>query len=744
MKLHYRNYFLIIIVAVCFVFLPQASAQYVQQGSKLVGTGAVGNANQGYSVSLSGDGNTAIVGGISDNNSLGAAWVFIRSDSAWSQQGAKLFGTGAVGDAAQGGSVGLSSDGNTAIVGGLYDNSSLGAAWVFVRSNGVWSQQGTKLVGSGAVGTSYQGRSVALSADGNTAIVGGNNDNSGEGAAWVWTRSGGVWSQQGTKLVGSGAVGDADQGYCVALSADGNTAIIGGYNDNSDAGAAWVFVRSNGVWSQQYKLVGTSAVGNASQGYSVALSANGNTAIVGGLYDNSSLGAAWVFVRSDSVWSQQGAKLVGAGAVGDADQGRSVALSADGDTAIVGGPDDNNVGAAWVFVRSDSVWSQEGSKLASTGAVGNAYQGSTVALSANGNIVIVGGSADNNSAGAAWVWAIERPTIVSIKDIPEDQGGKVRVTWNRVLGDTVHGTDGITSYSLWRRIPSGMPLSNTVGMKNTSGTMNNTLSIMKPLKVMNDTLGVLYDFITSVPDVYSPSYNVVAQTLSDSTSAGNYMETFLVTAQTSDPNVLFMSLPDSGYSVDNLAPGSPGGAKIMALSGGAVQLSWNKDMTDPDVGGYVIYRSESSGFPLTAQNKLAFTVDTIYVDDSTSNGHKYYYCITTEDIHGNQSTPTPELSETVTGVVVTTMVPKTIGLSQNYPNPFNPTTVISYQLPVNSLVTLKVYDILGREVSTLVNTKQNAGYYSATFNGANLPSGVYFYRLQAGTYISTKKLLLLK
>src|SRR5436305_6361024 len=92
---------------------------------------------------------------------------------------------------------------------------------------GQFSQQGSKLVGTGTGGKAKLGNSVCLSADGNTAIVGGPEDTSDAGAAWVWTRSGGVWAQQGTKLDGSGAVGSDFQGSCVALSADGNTAIVG-------------------------------------------------------------------------------------------------------------------------------------------------------------------------------------------------------------------------------------------------------------------------------------------------------------------------------------------------------------------------------------------------------------------------------------------------------------------------------------------------------------------------------------
>src|SRR5437667_81373 len=114
-----------------------------------------------------------------------------------------------------------------------------------------FSQQGPKLVGTGAVGIALQGYSVSLSADGNTAIIGGPNDNSIAGAAWAWRRSGGVWSQQGAKLVGSGAVGPALQGYSVSLSADGNTAVVGGELDDAEAGSAWVWTRSGGGWTQQ-------------------------------------------------------------------------------------------------------------------------------------------------------------------------------------------------------------------------------------------------------------------------------------------------------------------------------------------------------------------------------------------------------------------------------------------------------------------------------------------------------------
>jgi len=192
---------------------------------------------------LSGDGNTAFVGDPYNADSSGAVWVFTRSGGAWASQGNKLVGTGP--GAQQGTSVALSSDGNTGVVGALT------GMWAFTRKNGVWSQQGSPLTATPADGTAVPGTPVALSGDGNTAITGNSSDNpvAGSiytvGAALVFTRdNSGVWSQLGAKLVGTGAAADgAAQGYSVAISGDGNTAISGGPDDNDGAGAAWVFTR---------------------------------------------------------------------------------------------------------------------------------------------------------------------------------------------------------------------------------------------------------------------------------------------------------------------------------------------------------------------------------------------------------------------------------------------------------------------------------------------------------------------
>jgi hypothetical protein len=389
-----------------------SNSYFAQQGNKLVDSSSNGFVNRlGHSVAISADGNTAIVGGWD----IGSALIYIRNGNIWTQQGNKLVGTGVIGNWHQGSSVAISADGNTAVVGSFGDSSIYGsiygASWVFVRNGNIWTQQGSKLIGDGIIGNDprpAQGQSVAMSADGNTLAIGGHNYQNG--AVWIFTRTGNIWTQQGNKLVGTDFAGFlTQQGYSVALSADGNTCIFGGINDNGGIGATWIFTRTGNTWTQQgNKLVGTGWVGNYSrQGYSVALSADGNTAIVGGVADSTSRGTSWIFTRNGNIWTQQGNKLIVTGATGLlASWGISVSISADGNTAIVGGSSDNTqIGATWCFKRSGNVWTQKGNKLVGAGGVGSSiYQGSSVAISADGNTFIIGGPADSYPKGAAWVF----------------------------------------------------------------------------------------------------------------------------------------------------------------------------------------------------------------------------------------------------------------------------------------------------------------------------------------------------
>jgi hypothetical protein len=292
----------------------------------------------------------ALVGAMA---STASANIFIQQGPMLSVGASQeLFGNG----------VALSADGNTALIMG---------GRVLTRSGSTWTE-GPQLVPNDPTGTFPS--SVALSADGNTALIGANAFTGDTGAAWVFTRSGSTRTQRGPRLA-------PDDGHVtsVALSADGNTALLGWAGDSQGPipigpwgiGAAWVFRRSGSTWTQQGgKLTANDETGEGAFSSSVALSADGNTALIGGPVDNPDpnspasnfqrgIGAAWVFTHSGSTWTQQGGKLTANDELGPGGVGTSVALSADGNTALIGGPNNDSHGGAWVFRRSGSSWTQQ-------------------------------------------------------------------------------------------------------------------------------------------------------------------------------------------------------------------------------------------------------------------------------------------------------------------------------------------------------------------------------------------------
>jgi hypothetical protein len=390
-----------------------AADQYLYTlGPKLTPSDETGKGFFGARVALSADGNTALIGAWRDDPGsaqctcgYGAVWVFTRSGSTWTQRGAKLTPSDESGRADFGFSVALSSNGNTALIGAPEDNSR-GAAWVFTRTGSTWTQRGAKLTPSDQTDTGAFGWSVALSSNGNTALIGDLGDNSGRGAAWLFKRSGGAWTQQGAKLTASDESGAGDFGSSVALSSNGSTALIGALRDNNGHGAAWVFKRSGGAWTQQgAKLTPSDESGAGDFGFSVALSSDGDTALIGAPDDNNPNGGAWVFARSSSPWAQQGGKLT---EPKSALFGLSTALSANGETALIGGLGNFGNGAASVFTRSSSTWAQQGGQLAPSHESIEGAFGLSAALSADGNIALIGGPLDRGAqAGkirATWPW----------------------------------------------------------------------------------------------------------------------------------------------------------------------------------------------------------------------------------------------------------------------------------------------------------------------------------------------------
>jgi hypothetical protein len=360
-------------------------------------SGAVG---YGFAVAMSTDGSTAVVGQLGESQSTdvpGVAHVLTFDGTGWSQQ-AELTASDPKYDMLFGNAVAVSADGNTVIVGDPGEcgyelgNCEHGVAYVFTRSGSTWTQQEELQGGAGF------GGAVALSADGDTALVGAGLSGfyglsyaiGGNAPPTIFSRSGGTWTQEAT-LSASDASGSFDNfGHAVALSADGETALIGDPAENEDTGSAYVFTGTGSTWTQRTELTGSDVKKGWEFGTSVALSADAQAALIGA--PSSSGGSAYVFRDSESNWSQT-AELTPEGAeVSSFDGwfGRTVALDNAGDVALVGAPwAEEDLGAAYAFATDGTGWTPQAEFV-----VGDAtpydYFGDAVALDGSGTTALIG------------------------------------------------------------------------------------------------------------------------------------------------------------------------------------------------------------------------------------------------------------------------------------------------------------------------------------------------------------------
>jgi hypothetical protein len=221
-----------------------------------------------------------------------------------------------------------------------------------------------------------------------------------------------------------------------------------------------------------------------------------------------------------------------------------------------------------------------------------------------------------------------------------------------------------------------------------------------------------------------------------------YYSTFRVTAHTEDVDFYHDSEPVTGYSIDNLHPSVPQG--LMAVQNGAsVILQW-LTAVEEDFNYHNVYRSDLD----SVDPAMVFTTsDSFYVDLEMAAG-SWEYWITSVDSAGNES----DASEPVSVVLASEQeaaIPTVYTLEQNYPNPFNPSTQIRYALPEDAMVTISIYDMMGRKVRTLVSQRMSPGYHTTLWNAANdkglqVSAGMYIYTIQAGSYHHMKKMVLLK
>jgi hypothetical protein len=337
--------------------VPQTPEQTIktsdwQQIAKIQASDAAEEHVFGYSVAISGD---YVVVGEDVSTLNGTAYIFTRDGTDWIQQAALTASDPNIGKNF-GKSVAI--DGDTAIIGAPHDTGWIGAAYIFIRTGTTWTQQ-AKLTPDDGIGGDEFGFSVALSGD--TAVIGASYAGDGwTGQAYVFTRSGTTWTQQAELLASDGLPQD-QFGWSVAVS--GNTAVVGSIYDDGRTGSAYVYTRTGITWTEQQKLTASDAALEDAFGASVSI--DGNTTVVGAGWKNSFIGAAYVYTRSGTTWTQQQKLLASDGANGD-EFGMAVSIS--GDNIVVGARFVSMwTGAAYIFSRTGTTWTQEARINASDG-----------------------------------------------------------------------------------------------------------------------------------------------------------------------------------------------------------------------------------------------------------------------------------------------------------------------------------------------------------------------------------------
>lgn len=343
----------------------------------------------------------------------------------------------------------------------------------------------------------------------------------------------------------------------------------------------------------------------------------------------------------------------------------------------------------------------------------------------------------------------EFPVIESVPDVPGDQGGVVRVNFIRSGHDFAKPSDVIASYNVLRRVDTPQLKAELTGIApgirdglsvRELGDRRFVVGAVSPDKA--GLSGGTWEIMGSFNALQQDRYIFPTVTLADSGATVPYA-VFCITAHTTDPLVWYASQPDSGYSVDNLAPGIPAGITA-AYAADAVELDW-EDAPEPDFRFFRVYRGTDPGFVPGPVNLVQEIAASAWTDPAITTWG-YHYKITAVDHNGNEGEPGAPADVSGTGNGVP---PAATALGEAVPNPFNPSTTLSFAMATPGHARLRVYDTAGRLVATLVDGLHPAGNHVVVWDGRDaagrvVASGVYLYRLEAGAFRSTRKMVLMK
>jgi uncharacterized repeat protein (TIGR01451 family) len=553
----------------------------------------------GLSVAISGD--TAIVGAHGDNvganTDQGSAYVFVRNGNTWSQQ-AKL--TASDGAANDNFGISVAISGDTALIGAHADvgaNADQGSAYVFVRSGTIWTEQ-QKLTASDGAAVDQFGISVAISGD--TALIGAYCDdvsvNADQGSAYVFTRSGTTWTQQ-TQLTASD--GAATDWFGISVAISGDTALIGARWDdvgaNAVQGSAYVFVRSGAIWTEQQKLTASDGATNDNFGGSVAIS--GDTALIGAFLDvvgaNVDQGSAYVFVRSGTTWTEQQKLTALDGAATDR-FGYSVSIS--GDTAVIGAYWDDvgangNQGSAYVFTRNGTTWSQQTQLTASDGAAVDQFGFSAI----SGDTILVGAYYDdvgaNGDQGAAYFYQTDTDLVVSVvssASAPVFAGDTIQFT-TTVMN---HGISSANDVMLDISLPAGLTY---VAHAATFGTFTPGTGVWDVGSLNSGIIATLTIQATVDAGVTAPSLTFSVQSLYHDMNSANDSASVSVTM---GKFVVIKSPTTKNY----------GNVKVGLTSAGQVFTITNNGNVNLNVGTLSLSGTNPTSFGMSADTCSSTTV----------------------------------------------------------------------------------------------------------------------------------------
>ncbi len=354
----------------------------------------------GYSVAITSDGVRVAIGAFGKDGGQGAVYVFTRSGTVWSQEQKLVPSDGAANDNF-GNSVAINSTGTRIAVGSRLDDATQtnqGTLYVFARSGTTWTQE-QKLAANDPTTSASLGTSVAINSDGTRIVIGGSGISNGSvtcGGAYVFAYNGSTWLQE-QKLLPPSAdqVTNRAAGTSVAINSDATRIVMGGPGSGTLAGAVYSYTRSGSTWTFEQKFTSIDIANGDYFGQSVAFNGDATRVVVGAYQKviTNTRGAAYIFLRTGSTWAQEARIEASDGASADG-FGTFVAMDSAGSRVIAGAYQNDagavsNSGAAYVYVRSGTTWSQE-KKLSASDKTVDARFGVSMAVTPDASRLVVG------------------------------------------------------------------------------------------------------------------------------------------------------------------------------------------------------------------------------------------------------------------------------------------------------------------------------------------------------------------